>query len=1013
MILRILSFFIRYGDTDYKGAYEALMAFYEGIQDIDVESVLIDTALDSEEQTRLENQALLMAGNNSRREFSGWESALDHYRDRLPSFDLLHLVTSAFQNEYNGFYPLVCREMLEYVQETPHVMLAHIDAFPERVRLFGRSFQTWGCSKFLFARPTDVIALGCLVAPFMEDDFFPDNNSAPFRIDAPLSKNYADYLINWLTGDGLPHGKWHSVFRYSDENTAKFRSKALSILDEHNLSMRIREAGIQLVDYTWWHANREHLADRIPPDELTQVKERNQYLFGSHIVDGKALSQLPYPAKPHIAALLAEGCEDGIFAGKLIDALMAVADISESSLYDSQLVRAGLLMKVGYRFTASQIAWLVQRSENLEQDAVLPISRGLHAMWLARDDLQQILDLRTAEGREGLIVWWWRASHTDAALQELMPEQVLSEPDNSVVQDAQLPITFGLHTAWLARDDLQQVLDLKTTEGRQGLILWWWNASHTDARLQTLMSTEALSEPDDTVEQDAPLPITRGMHMLWMCRDELRQLFNLRTTEGRKRLVIWWFVERTTQRNFPRLMAAKVLDEIAPHFTSHEPFALTRGEYTLWLSRTDLHDAFDVALPEGRQAYREWLRTNDHLDAILHNVQKQDVQDPVSDLTKTHVINNVSARYGYRDSGVNVIGYGRGEFGIGEDVRMAVRALSSAGMEACVPILPLSVAARQEDSSIKGYEVTKPVFRTNLICLPYYETLRLLAATRHDVLDRRYNIAFWQWELSKFPESMRSALELVDEIWASSSFTAEAVRAATDKPVFHMPMVVSLNTPTLKWTRADFALSENDFIFLTVLDGNSSLKRKNPMAVVRAFASAFPQDKDVSLVIKAMNVSESLPHWRSIVEWAARDKRIHLIVDTYSKDKLIGLQSVCDSFVSLHRAEGFGRNIAEAMLLGKPVIVSDYSGNQDFTTEETAFMVPGSIVPLAEDDYTFAEGQVWFEPDVGAAASMLKVCREDIDLRRRKAVAGKAFVSRTFSAENVGASYKKRMDFLK
>lgn len=104
-----------------------------------------------------------------------------------------------------------------------------------------------------------------------------------------------------------------------------------------------------------------------------------------------------------------------------------------------------------------------------------------------------------------------------------------------------------------------------------------------------------------------------------------------------------------------------------------------------------------------------------------------------------------------------------------------------------------------------------------------------------------------------------------------------------------------------------------------------------------------------------MNVSASHPEWKAVTELAGRDPRITLVLETMSKDKLLGLQSVCDCFVSLHRAEGFGRNIAEAMALGKPVVVSDFSGNRDFTTEETAFLVAGGMQPLLAGDYAFGE----------------------------------------------------------
>jgi hypothetical protein len=185
-------------------------------------------------------------------------------------------------------------------------MMAHLDAYPERVRLFGRGFQAWGCSKFLFARPSDLLALGGIVGPFNKLDFFDTASKNYFRDDAPLSENYENFLIDWLTGNGLPHGKWHSVFRYQDETAAKFHAKALSILDEHSLSMRIRESGVRIVDYTYWHVNSEEIWKAFPPDELIQVRERNSYLYGTPLVEGVVHRQNPYVTMPMKTAVLAE-----------------------------------------------------------------------------------------------------------------------------------------------------------------------------------------------------------------------------------------------------------------------------------------------------------------------------------------------------------------------------------------------------------------------------------------------------------------------------------------------------------------------------------------------------------------------------------------------------------------------------------------------------------------------------------------------------------------------------------
>ncbi|MCC4118826.1 hypothetical protein LLG90_26085, partial [Aromatoleum toluclasticum] len=123
----------------------------------------------------------------------------------------------------------------------------------------------------------------------------------------------------------------------------------------------------------------------------------------------------------------------------------------------------------------------------------------------------QTLDLGTPSGRRGLVAWWIRAQVSDAGLRGLMPEAALSEVDPSLPQDAPLPLTRGLHAAWLAREDLRQTLDLGTPSGRRELMAWWIRAQVSDAGLRGLMPEAALSEVDPSLPQDAPLPLTRGL----------------------------------------------------------------------------------------------------------------------------------------------------------------------------------------------------------------------------------------------------------------------------------------------------------------------------------------------------------------------------------------------------------------------------------------------------------------------------------------------------------------------
>ena len=1005
--MRILSLFIRYGNSDYKGAYRALMDFYACMPGVNVESVLIDTALPAGAGAWIGPMGCMLAGDNLRREFSGWDTAITRYRAQLGEFDLVHLVTSAFQNEYNGFYPLVCGEMLDYVHRTPGVMLAHVDAYPEPVRLLGRRFQTWGCSKFLFARPTDLLALGGLAGPFSGTDFFSEGGDDPFRADAPLSANYSRFLLDWLTGDGLPHGKWHSVFRYSAENIAKFQAKALSILDEHSLSMRIRESGVQIVDYTWWHANKNHVWNIQPPDELVQVQVRNRFLFGNPIVEGQVQAQKPFDPRPELERLLMSELGEGVFGGALVDALVSGMVVeNEGSKAYSACIRAGLLMKAGYTFSARELAWLQVTSPVFLQDTPVSITYGLHAVWLSRSDLRQALDLATAEGRRGLIGWWADARRRDTFLQSLIPASVLAESDPSLVQDAPLPLSRGLHAEWLSRPDLRQALDLATAEGRRGLIGWWVRNRQADSVLCTLLADAVLSERAPGMPLDTVLPITRGLLSLWTARDDLQHAFSLDVQAGRQSMGRWWLAEKDHDSFVKACVSDALLAEPVSILPQDAGAPIRCEDYLLWLVRDDLRAAFDLTHLTGRQAFVGWLAT--------YGVEEKETATARLALQGQGAAAAAveQSERGYAACGINIIGYGRGEFGIGEDVRMAVRALRTTELEFCVPKLELSLAARQDDLTVRGYEVPAPWYRTNLICMPHYETLRLLAATGKRVLDQRYNIGFWQWELPRFPERMSCALDLVDEIWSSSSFTTQAMQAVSNKPVIHMPMVVELPAVRSVWVRNDFNLKEDEFVFLTVLDGNSSLRRKNPLATVRAFTAAFGADQPVRLVVKAMNVSASHPEWKIVTELAGRDPRITLVLETMSKDKLLGLQSVCDCFVSLHRAEGFGRNIAEAMALGKPVVVSDFSGNRDFAIEDTAFLVAGRMQPLMAGDYAFGDGQSWFEPSHEAAVEALRQSFSLADLRISKAQAGKKMIEANYSAQVVGAGYFKRLSDL-
>jgi len=938
--MRMLSLFLRYGDNDYYGAINRLCLLYQNIDGLEYDVLLIDNSLSTDIQVNIGPNIVMVGGDNTRREFSGWHSVLKRFPYLMDGYDLVNIVTSAFENEYSGFYQHINSNTFEYAVKNENVVLAHIDAYPDSVRLYGRSFQTWGCSKFILTVPERINKLDTFVGDFSGEDFFSCNTDEPFKKEAPLSENYRAHLLNWVTGSGLPHGQWHSVFELSNENIKRFFSKAMSIIDEHSLSMRFRETGARIIDFTWLHSKKSDVVVKSIPDEVTQVQERNLFLFEDPIIDAH-LDLADYPTERTIEWVYnsAEEMKKVFGRTSLIDALwIGNSDLRESLDLNCELHVAAIYLEQGLEINEKQRAWLSEIDNNVEQDVVLPITKGLHALYLARGDIRQSFDLTLREGRKEYILWWVRSGIYQPDLSGFITENIYSEVDNTLVQDAPLPITKGLHALWCARDDLNEKFDLATAEGRRSFIYWWIVNGISDHQISSYISKSDYLEIDDTIEQDASSTIAKGLHVLYCARRDLQNKFAITTREGREELLHWY------QDN--------LLDDISDRFLSGSNIVISTNQ-----------------------------------------------------LTKMSGM--------YMQGGVNIIGFARGELGIGEDVRMASMALRSEDIDQCVPIIPLQLGTRQEDRSLQKYEVAYPLYNVNLIYLPHYETIRLAGATGDLIFGHRNNIACWQWELPKFPKGMELALGLVDEIWSSTKFTADAMKSVTDKPVYVMPMAVCLPEITYDYKRAEFGLPADDFVFLNVMDGNSSIHRKNPLAAIKAFLMAFPKGmRGVHMLVKTMNMDASSSEWDELLRLSSKDDRITIISETMERQKVIGLQAVCDCFVSLHRAEGFGRNIAEAMILGKPVIVSKFSGNTDFTNDKTAFMVDGETVPVKPNEYTFSEGQYWWDADVVSAAEMMRLCIDDDNERKLRADAGQAFVSKHYSPESVGKKYFERLNSL-
>lgn len=348
-------------------------------------------------------------------------------------------------------------------------------------------------------------------------------------------------------------------------------------------------------------------------------------------------------------------------------------------------------------------------------------------------------------------------------------------------------------------------------------------------------------------------------------------------------------------------------------------------------------------------------------------------------------------------SDLRIIGYPKGLFGIGEDARLVFRSACKAGFDCRLfQALRPQGASTMTNSDISDGQPSghKGI---NIYCMPAFDTIAYYFDAGPDAFNVRYNIGLWQWELPDFPEPARFALEIVDEIWTISTYSAAAIRKSTHKPVYVIPLPVTQYESTC-FDRSEFSLPEDAFLFLCVLDGASYIARKNPLAVIEAFQRAFQGSRDVHLVVKAMNISHS-ELWRECVNRSLADSRITLITDVISEERMSCLYAVSDCVVSLHRAEGFGRVVANGLLHKKPVISSAFSGPLDFVNQDSAYLVRGTNTRVLEGDYLLSRNSSWFSPDIDHAAELMRTIVKDPMDASRRARSGQQIILRKFSID--------------
>jgi glycosyltransferase involved in cell wall biosynthesis len=275
----------------------------------------------------------------------------------------------------------------------------------------------------------------------------------------------------------------------------------------------------------------------------------------------------------------------------------------------------------------------------------------------------------------------------------------------------------------------------------------------------------------------------------------------------------------------------------------------------------------------------------------------------------------------------------------------------------------------------------------------------------------RYVIGQWFWELEDAPTWFAPAYSLVNELWAPTHFIENMLRANVPSSVHveYVPLPVHAPVIDSSLTRQRFGLDER-FMFLFVFDFMSVMKRKNPLGLIQAFTSTFAEGEGPQLVIKGINGDKRPAEHAVLSEAVAQRSDVTLINEYFTREETSTLISMANTYVSLHRSEGLGLTISEAMTLGVPVIATGYSGNMDFMRTGNSLLVPGTQVHVGDGAEGYSPTASWMEPDLSQAAQYMRYVYENEQDAREMGLRGQRDIVSSLTTERCGAIMKNRLE---
>lgn len=496
------------------------------------------------------------------------------------------------------------------------------------------------------------------------------------------------------------------------------------------------------------------------------------------------------------------------------------------------------------------------------------------------------------------------------------------------------------------------------------------------------------------------LPINMAMQTIWEMRPDLALNFPIGTKAGCEQFFRWYITSGSREHDLPDEVVQPIKSALSSLDNMRQSEHLSASRRSIRaIARASIS-----SLPFTRAIFRKLPKSwrSNIRERIFRAASSQPSEPIAAKISRRGDLNPDL------QSGIGLYGYLTSVSGVGEGARRTIKSLQSVDI-AHTKHLAISHSGTKTDTSINDITESDTPYRIVLFHVNADQTPHVLNSMPPSSIDHRYRIGHWAWELSEFPDIWCDAFEYLDEVWVPTEFVASSIRKKTQKPVFVVPYAVSSILPGEK-SRVEFGLPSDRFLVLCSLDLNSYSDRKNPDASYEAFIKAFPNSTETSpmLVMKLHGGLEG-SNRDKIIERYLNDERVIVIDAALSAARYTRLQQSCDAYISLHRSEGFGLNIAECMLMGKPVIVTNYGGNTDFTNNENAYLVDYVLTELREGQYVVWQDQVWADPDLEHAAKQLQKMFFNAKERELKTQIAKRHIQERFSPESVGSLISKHL----